>query len=87
MFDILLLVFQILRQLCVVGILCGDGIDTNVVNRRFRCNDNRISLIIAICVAAVIRQTSPRSCIRIFSLNILKSSLKIYMFYPYHNKF
>ena len=28
MFDILLLVFQILRQLCVVGILCGDGIDT-----------------------------------------------------------
>lgn len=86
MFDILLLVFQILRQLCVVGILCGDGIDTNVVNRRFRCNDNRISLIIAICVAAVIRQTSP-SCTRIFSLNILKSSLKIYMFYPYHNKF
>ena len=76
MFDILLLVFQILRQLCVVGILCGDGIDTNVVNRRFRCNDNRISLIIP-----------PRSCIRIFSLNILKSSLKIYMFYPYHNKF
>lgn len=87
MFDILLLVFQILRQLCVVGILCGDGIDTNMINRRLCCNDNRISLIIAICVAAVIRQTSPRSCIRIFSLNILKSSLKIYMFYPYHNKF
>lgn len=87
MFDILLLVFQILRQLCVVGILCGDGIDTNVVNRRFRCNDNRISLIIAICVAAVIVRLPPRSCTRIFSLNILKSSLKIYMFYPYHNKF
>lgn len=68
MFDILLLVFQILRQLCVVGILCGDGIDTNVVNRRFRCNDNRISLIIAICLAAVIRQTSPKKLYTYFFL-------------------
>ena len=68
MFDILLLVFQILRQLCVVGILCGDGIDTNMINRRLCCNDNRISLIIAICVAAVIRQTSPKKLYTYFFL-------------------
>ena len=73
MFDILLLVFQILRQLCVVGILCGDGIDTNMINRRLCCNDNRISLIIAICVAAVIRQTSPQKLYTYFFLKPIEN--------------